>query len=142
MTGLVILLFVSMCVFGAIALNNDWGGSSKRNTLFAILVTVVILGIIGALIFGIGAPASYLSHKSYVAKYEVAKTTINRIPFIDGKIDPRMAAVALKVIEMNQDLVEIKYWNSWAWGILDWFYPDEVVELKLLSLKGQEVKNE
>ena len=43
------------------------------------------------------------------------------------------AALIHKIIEINRHLASVNYWNSCAYGIFDWAYPDEVVKLQMLK---------
>lgn len=137
MTGLVLLLCVILFAIGITAFNKGWEVIGKENycrcsTLrTTIFVIMIIIGILGLLMGGIGIGSSYVSQKSFPAEYSAIKLTIKNTEINDSYIE--RAALIHKVIEVNQYLASVRYWNGCAYGIFDWAYPDEVVKLPMLK---------
>jgi len=132
---------------GIIAFSNGWEVIKKKDSYrttgrlrAAIFVIMIIIGLGGSIFGGLPIGSSYICQKSFPAEYNAIKTTIEnarpthlyRSNPVSG-FDIERAALANKIIEINQYLASVKYWNSCAYGIFDWAYPDEVVKLPMLK---------
>jgi hypothetical protein len=73
-------------------------------------------------------PNMYLTSKSFVKEYESVQRTVEMEAH-----DLENAALKHKIISINRELANYKYWNS-LW-ITDHFYTDEVEDLKPIDFK-------
>jgi len=138
MTGLVLLLCVISAIIGITAFNRGWEVINKENKYSkvsslrtVIFIIMIIVGIFGFILSGIAVGSSYISQKGFPAEYNAIKLTIKNTKISDSYIE--RAALIHKVIEINRYIASAKYWNSCAYGIFDWAYPDEVVKLSMLK---------
>lgn len=123
-----LLLLVTLVVLltGSISLIvflDDW----YRWHDVGVISTVIISAILG--LFLIVWPINYYSDESSVVQYNAAKRTI-QIARHNGTDSVETAALTSKIISINNDLANAKYWNK---TVFDWFIPDNYANLPYLK---------
>ena len=88
-------------------------------------VLLYAIGIGFSLMFLVIGPLCRAEISSEIKQYYVIKQTVKNSA---GTI--RETALAIKLIDYNAKLADLKYWNN---TIFDWFYPDEIDELEYLE---------
>ena len=112
--GLVVLLIG--CIIGTYKISNNF---EFGIVLFGFLVVV----------FLIIWPTTYYSNYTRIEQFKTTKTVIE-----DARNNPNsgieIAALTIKIVEKNEWLVSMKYWNNTT---LDMFIPNEIEKLELLK---------
>ena len=121
MTGLILLLCLVSAVIAVIAFDKNRFG----------VFTIMMIICAGSVVGGIAVGSSYISQKGFPAEYNAIKLTIKNTKVDDSYIE--RAALIHKIIDINRYIASAKYWNSCAYGIFDWAYPDEIIKLQMLK---------
>ena len=93
---------------------------------FASAFSFVVFGTL-FLISVISIPAERMEDHATIRQYQITKETLESAREGNEKLEN--AALQHKVIEINQKIASIKYWNS---TLFDLWHPDEVEDLEPL----------
>ena len=92
---------------------------------FSTFVSAIV--IVFALIFLAG---NHVDYASFPSEYKAAESTL-LISRIGNTITNERAAAILKMIEINQEIAKVRYWNDSIW--VGWFWPDKVAKLRYIE---------
>jgi hypothetical protein len=118
-----IILIISTSIF---LLGIILGIFTYKFEIFSACVTAI--SSLFLLFYLLGWPISYYIGKSKIKEYYAIKSTIENFRKNNDKIEN--TALILRVLELNEELASIKYWNDTDF---DWWYPDELAELEYLK---------
>lgn len=92
-------------------------------------VTLTVMGTIFCLL-ALGGGLHYTGSKTFIAEFKEAKITIESQRGTARTLLER-ATMAGKIIDLNSELAQKKYWNSIP--IIGWYLPDELSELERIQ---------
>ena len=116
---LLLLLFFSLFVVGIIIMQIS-------DILYDIVGTLTVFSLLCFFILLISIPISRTSNASEIQEFKIMRQILDNAE----NNNPESATIQIKIIEHNQWLASMKYYNQSIWDI---WIPDEIENLKYIK---------
>lgn len=126
---LLISLFVGLVVLGVVLFctTESCGYSDLEEFLHALGTTLIIVfGDLSIVAAGVILPVNRADTRAWIAEYDTVNQSLSVAR--EQNNEAEITAIQLKVIELNQELERMQYWQKSLW--INWFYDPRIAKLE------------